>query len=141
MVIQPKEEVNVLKRDMELMRKILLAIEKEYIPGEGAIYDLEIENYNLPEVAEHCRLLHQSKLINDYEPQFGDGTIMGFAVGNLTNQGYDYLEQIRNEQIWDKTKEEVKKSNLPETVEWIGKVAGAIIGEMGGEFLKSLARQ
>ena len=133
--------MNALKRDMELMRKILLAIENQYTPGQGIIYGLKVEAYNAVEIAEHCRLLYQSGLISDYKPQFGGSTIVDFGVSNLTNQGYDYLEQIRNDKIWDITKEEVKKSNLPETIEWVGKVAGAIIGEMGGEFLKSLARQ
>ena len=130
-----------MKRDMELMRKILFAIEERYIPGEGTILGLEVDGYSTVEVAEHCHLLYQSGLIHNYKPLRGDDTILDFAVGNLTNQGYDYLEKIRNKDVWERTKEEVQKNNLPETIEWMGKVAGAIVGEMAGEFLKSLARQ
>jgi hypothetical protein len=51
----------LMKRDMELIRKILFAIEEQYV--DTAIF-LEIDNYNLMTVGEHCKLLNYLKITN-----------------------------------------------------------------------------
>ena len=88
-----------MKRDMVLMRKILFRIEEEYKPGQGFIFGLKIEGYDMPTIAEHCDLLYQAGLIENYKPQHGGDTIVAFSVGNLSNSGYEYLELIRNDEI------------------------------------------
>jgi hypothetical protein len=44
----------------------------------------------------------------------------------MTNQGYDYLEAIKNETVWAKTKEEVTKLGGA-TVDMIKDIAVALI--------------
>lgn len=117
-----------MKRDMELMRKILFEIEDKYNAGEGSIRELNIKNYEMPVVAEHCDILYQVGLVNLYNPRESDSGLISFFVGNLTNAGYDFLELIRNEEIWQKTAQEVKKKKLPQTIETISKIAGIFIG-------------
>jgi hypothetical protein len=117
-------------RDMELMRKILFSIEEQYIPGAGLLFGLHIDGFDMLTIAEHCDLLYQAGLITEYQANRGDDTIQFFRVGNLSNSGYDYLESIRNDEIWKKTKQEVKKRNLPETIEILARVAGIFTAEM-----------
>ena len=119
---------------MELMRKILFAIEEQFEPGAGTIHNINVGSFSLLDVAEHCSLLYQAGLISNYKPLRGDNTIMDFGIGNLTNQGYDYLELIRNDDTWKKTKEKVKENKLPETIESYGKVAASILRTFLREF-------
>ena len=49
--------------------------------------------------------------------------LLSFSIGNLTNKGYDYLELIRSDETWKQTEQEVKKKNLPQTIETYGMVA------------------
>ena len=44
-----------MKRDMDLVRKILLEIEKQY--KSTAIINLKIESYDMETVAYHCKIL------------------------------------------------------------------------------------
>ncbi len=119
-----------MKRDMDLLRKILIAIENKYKPGDGPVSQLAIDGYDLKTIAEHCDLLYQEGLVKDYKPLYGDNTIQAFWVGNLTNKGYDYLELVRDDGIYNKTKTEVKNKKLPETIEWFAKIAGIFTGEV-----------
>lgn len=123
-----------MKRDMELMRKILFKIEEEYKAGEGSIYNLKVENYEMSVLAEHCDLLYQEGLISDYKSIYANGGIYSLGVSNLSNIGYDYLELIRNEDIWLQTNEEVKKKKLPQTIETIGTIAASIVGTFMREY-------
>ena len=119
-----------MKRDMDLLRKILLAIEEQYKPGDGSIRDLTLDGYDQNTIAEHCSLLYQQGLITRYDPSWCDDKIAIFFVGNLTSTGYDFLELIKNDEIWDKTKTEVQKKKLPETIEEFARIAGIFIGNV-----------
>ena len=123
-----------MQRDIELERKILFAIEKEYQPGSGSMWGPKIEGYEMPIIAEHCDLLYQQGLIKEYKPSHAAGGIMGFRVGNLTARGYDYLELIRNNEIWEKTKIQIEEKKLPKNIEVIAKIAGTFMGNFMKEF-------
>ena len=53
-----------MKRDMDLVREILLAIEEKHT-GE-AIFNLQIPEHNSNEIAFHCRLLYDAGLMNKH---------------------------------------------------------------------------
>lgn len=112
-----------MKRDLDLIREIMLAIEERYQPGEGTMFGLQIEGYDLPTVAEHCNLLYQQEFITDYRAERGDDVIQFFSVGNLSSAGYDYLEQIRDEKTWQSFKKRMKEKQLPQTVGIVTKIA------------------
>lgn len=123
-----------MKRDIELMRKILFTIEEQYDPGDGYIWGLKIEGYEMSIIAEHCDLLHQQDLIKTYKASYASDGIIGFSVGNLTATGYDYLELIRNNEVWENTKTEIEQRNLPKTIEQIAQVAGVFWGKFMQNF-------
>ena len=112
------------------MRIILFTIEKDYKPGQGVIYDLKIDGYDMPTIAEHCDILQQKGLIKTYKAQHGDDIIQGFAIGNLTALGYDYIELIRNNDVWEKTKAEIEAKQRPRTLEEIARIAGIFTGHV-----------
>ena len=110
---------------MELCRKILFAIEKQYI--DASIYNLKIEGYSPKEVSYNSGLLYEAGLISAYKSQNADDHLYSFAVGHLTWEGHDFLDKIREDTIWNKTKSIIKGKVLPMTLDIIKEVASAII--------------
>ena len=114
-----------MKRDMDLVRLILLEIEDKY--RSTAIYDLAIDGYDTEMVAYHCKILNEAGLISDYKAQYADNEIYVFGVGSLTWDGNDFLEKIRDDSQWKKVKETITKKGLPLVVDTIKSVANALI--------------
>ena len=114
-----------MKRDMDLVRLILLEIEDKY--RSTAIYDLSIEGYNAETVAYHCKILFEAGLLSDYKARYADNEIYSFGVGSLTWDGNDFLEKIRDDSQWNKVKETITQSGLPMIIETIKSVANVII--------------
>lgn len=83
-----------MKRDLFLIKKILLQIEEEYI--NTTIFNLKIEGYTMQQVANHCELLYGEGLISQYKGHFASDQLCAFVVGNLTNEGFNYLDSIRD---------------------------------------------
>ncbi len=101
-----------MKRDMDLIRKILLAIEAE--EGGYASYPLEIEGYSDTQVGYHAYLMIDAGLV--------DGTIRDFCeddedegeeggpsapwgrISHLTFAGHDFLDAARDETRWRKAR-------------------------------------
>lgn len=114
-----------MKRDMELIRKILFYIEENYVAGDGHI-NIEIDGYSESEIYEHCQLAHEAGLIQQPLDAFSfDGP--SCFVGNLTNAGFDYLEAIRDDTRWNRTKEAIKKKGLPLIIDTIKTIATALV--------------
>ena len=91
-----------MKRDMELVRLILLKIEEEY--RSTAIYNLNISGYDMETVAYHCKILNEAGLISDYGAQYADNSLWSFGVGSLTWEGNDFLDKIRDNSQWKRSK-------------------------------------
>lgn len=116
-----------MKRDMELCRKILFAIEEKYV--STAIYNLQIDGYNTEEVAYHCTLLKEAGLIKDCKIIYASGCIVSIGVSSLTWEGHDFLDKIREDTVWNKTKGFIKDKALPMTLDVIKEIATAVISE------------
>ena len=115
-----------MKRDMELVRKILFSIEEEY-DGES-LYCLRVDGYDKITVVEHCKMLYEHGLINEFIPiQADNGPVIVFYVGNMTWDGYDLLEKIREDTVWNKTKDVITQKGLPMVVDVIKDVASGVI--------------
>lgn len=117
-----------MKRDMELCRKILFAIEDQYV--DSAIVNLNIQGYEVPCIAYHCELLHDAGLVDSYKSQYTDNHINYYSVGKLTWEGHNYIDNIREETVWNKTKKTIKEKALPMTIEVIKDVSSAIVSAM-----------
>lgn len=116
-----------MKRDMELVRKLLLEIERLHISYDLTNHDLAIESYDMYTIAYHCQIMFEKGLISSYKPIEVDGGIAGFRVGGLTWDGNDFLEKIRDNSVWHKTKETIKEKGLPLLIETIKEIANGFI--------------
>lgn len=129
-----------MKRDMDLIRKIMFAIEEEY-SGE-AIQPLRIEGYDKTTIALHCKLLYEYGLVDHYKPIGADDIpIITFYVGNLTWEGYDFLEKVRQDTVWNKTKDTIVKNGLPMVIDVVKQVAQSVVVSMTEGAIKGMLNQ
>jgi Hypothetical protein (DUF2513) len=98
-----------MKRDMKLIRELMLAIESH----DGSKYwaeDLEITgDRDISEIKYHLQLLVEAGFINaNIENHKGSDSPYILIDGILWN-GHEFLDNAQNESIWGKTMEIVKE--------------------------------
>lgn len=87
---------------MDLVRVILLKIEEEHA-GVG-LANLEVEGYDRATIAYRCQLLEEAGLVSSCIVRYADDSVFFFSVGGLTWEGADYLDKVRDDSVWAKTK-------------------------------------
>jgi hypothetical protein len=97
-----------MKRDMDLVRELLLKLEAE--PLDGNLWSLDVDGFGITghtyeEVAYHMVLLIDGELLDGEREQSG-----GFVARKLTWAGHDFLDSVRDPKIWSATKDKVKKA-------------------------------
>lgn len=90
-----------MRRDMDLIREILLEIESK--ESETSWVTVSFEGYSEQEVNYHVKLLSQEGLIK------AKSYMSGHMIQNLTWQGHDFIEDAKNETVWIKAKEFIKE--------------------------------
>ena len=104
-----------MKRDLDLIRKILLSIEsgKE---EDLSDYAPEVCNY-------HRALVIEAGLALGHIHEGANGMPDAVLIQRLTWEGHEYLDAIRSEDIWEKTKRTFKQQGLAMTLELVKTVA------------------
>lgn len=88
-----------MKRDMELVRLLLLEMEKVPI---GEDLDLtKIEGYESDDIHYHIMLLHQAGLIQALDGSGGGGHF-DWIPEYITWEGHEFLETIRDDKKWER---------------------------------------
>ena len=89
-----------MKRDMELIRKILVAVEDHPEP-DGSV-PLRFDGYSDQEVSYHVKLLSDQGLIEATDCR----SLQDFSLKarSLTWGGHDFVEAIRDDTRWNKVK-------------------------------------
>ena len=103
-----------MKRDMDLVREILLYVEKcETFVGPGTV---KLEGHSDEVVEYHLKLLHEAGLLDVDTPSRNPyGTSWG--VRGLTWQGHEFLDAARNDTIWRKSLGTLQKAGIGATKE------------------------
>lgn len=127
-----------MKRDMDLCRKILFAIEEQYV--DTALYGLEVEGYSMQQVAYHCKILHDAGLISNYKGYFASNRLYDFAAGSLTWDGHEFLDKIRQDTIWNKTKDVITQKGLPMVLDVVKEISQSIVATMVQGAIKGLSQ-
>lgn len=129
-----------MKRDMDLIRNLLIKVEEVYEPGAGSINfsKIRIDGYDDKVIAEHLLLMKEAGLIRNINAkQYVTGSTM-LSIGNLTNEGYDTLEKFRNDTVWNKTKEIARNKGLPMLIDIFSQVASTVIAGITEGTLRTL---
>ena len=114
-----------MKRDMDLIRRILLHVE------EHDNLEIEVEDFDKNTISYHVRLLIEAGLMHGVAMTALDGTIILQDCGHtcLTWEGHEFLDAARQDTLWDKAKDKV------------GKTLGTISFSLLTELLMQLAKQ
>ena len=92
-----------MKRDLDLVRAILLDVETRATPLE--LIDPEVDGYNELEVSYHVMLLEDAGLIRAM-----DRTAIGifrWSAGALTWRGHELAEYMKDDELWEAAKNDV----------------------------------
>jgi hypothetical protein len=98
-----------MKRDMNLIRLLLLEAE-----GEDPKPDLSA--YSEGQQVYHSALLIEADLVHGQVITDGSGQPAGAVTLRLTWAGHEFLDAARNDAIWHKAGERIKKSGVDVTI-------------------------
>ena len=96
-----------MKRDMDLIRELLLKLES--VPSEmGDVFsfspedkEVSVEGYTPAQIEYHLSLLREIRFIECP----GSQPMLGITFSGLTWAGHDYIDAVRDPDIWRKTKQ------------------------------------
>jgi DNA-binding transcriptional ArsR family regulator len=97
-----------MKRDMDLVRKIMLAVEASERPLDSSL--IRIAGYTPETITEHMRLLNEAGLIEGISAYSVEHRLKWIEL-RLTWNGHDFLDAARNENVWMETVTEVRKKS------------------------------
>ena len=92
-----------MKRDMDLVREILIAIER----SEDGNLNFDALGYERQQVYLHIELMKDRDLVDAVIIPNDDGPeheILMCKIERLTWDGHDFLDKIHNESIWEQAK-------------------------------------
>jgi len=116
-----------MKRDLDLMREILLKLEVNR--------DRLFPPY-LPEHPDHVEVTYQVLLLHDAGYIEAELTLMQEPPGaiavvtRITNSGHDYLDSVRDAKVWEKTKTKLEKVGGGATLEFVKEMAAKTMAEL-----------
>ena len=94
-----------MKRNWDLIRKILIKAEELDHKSTLSLQDFDEEH---SEVSYNVKLLEQAFLLEaNISPRSGNVERRDFNIFSLTWGGHDFLDSIRNETVWNKTKSKI----------------------------------
>lgn len=115
-----------MTRDLEVIRYILLEVEKAedyYIEMDTLV----IDKYPAKIISHHINLLIDCGYI-EAEPYSTIGPrYEDFQIKRITSAGYDYLDNIRNSQVWEETKKRILSIGTSVSLDVVKAVSGKII--------------
>jgi Hypothetical protein (DUF2513) len=101
------EGEDTMKRDLELIRRLLLETEELYKGSPISLGPNEDDEFTNAEIQYHLRLMGESGLINYSDYTTKDGPL--YMIKGLTWSGHDFLDAARNDKVWDEAKVEAEK--------------------------------
>jgi hypothetical protein len=121
-----------MKRDLDLVRDILIAVEA--VPAAQTIRNSDIAPEADPfVVSEHIQLLESAGFLNAIiSRELGNSRPRTCVIQGLTWEGHEYLDAVRSPEIWTKTKQALAKVGGSAGLEVIKQLASAIIKQQLG---------
>jgi len=117
-----------MKRDMELVREILLAIESS--PTTRVNITIKVKDFSSKEVSYHVMLLAKANLIEARDTS----TLQEFRWHpiRLTWEGHEFLDATRDDKVWKKVKGEIAEKGGSFTLDIMKGLASQFLREQFG---------
>jgi hypothetical protein len=113
-----------MKRDMDLVRKILLAMESH--EHGFAPQPFSVEGYDDEQVGHHVYLMGEASLINAADATHMQSKSPTAIPRSITWEGHEFLEAARKPAIWDAAKRKLADAGVGCTIELLKHVLIAI---------------
>ena len=128
-----------MKLDQECVRDVLLTVEAHPYGKSLTVTDIqkEIPNYSREEIAYTCLKLSEGNLLSVNTIPTGEfDKVIVTEIGNLSFKGHEFLNTVRDEKIWSKTKEIAKKTG-GFSLELLTAIAGGVAQSFVNTMLQS----
>ena len=118
-----------MKRDMDLIRAILLLVEVE--SSGYAPQNLEVEGYTQEEIGYHISLLGEAGLAVVHDvTDFGSKSPTGKII-RLTWAGHEFLDAARERTTWNQAKDAINKVGGATLQVWIAVLTAYVTKKLG----------
>lgn len=114
-----------MKRDLDLIRKIVLAIEA--LPTGYLLDQLKIEGYTSEQIGYHSYLIVDSGLAEGRDITTSEDSSPNWWINNLTSAGHDFADAVRNETVWNKATGIIKDKAAGVTLDILKQVLASVI--------------
>ncbi|MCB5725314.1 DUF2513 domain-containing protein [Mitsuokella jalaludinii] len=113
-----------MKRDLDLLRNMLLKMESlDSSHGTVRLYTFKDLCDDEAVLSLHIHLLLDAGFIEATDIVHLDDAVDDFLITRITFDGYDYLDSIRNDSIWNEVKQKISSVG--------GSVSLDIVKELG----------
>lgn len=118
-----------MKRDMDLVRDILMYLEEK--PSWNGVLTNQFEGSEHDLAWHyHCMMLIDAGLVKGkIIPKSMSGDSFSVKVNALSWSGHEFLETIRNDTVWSKTKSKIKQTSGTMSIEMIKSVANGFVSK------------
>ena len=109
-----------MKRDLELIRELLLFFEEKQ--DDAPVEVPPIEGYSQYQIAYHLLLMHEAGFLHgERQRSLSDPErVISVIPFTLTWQGHEFLQSIKDDNMWRKLKEHVLKPSASWSFAFIG---------------------
>lgn len=114
-----------MKRDWDLIRKILIAAEEKR-PGEH-LSNEDIDGCDPQLVAAHMDMLHDAGYI---EARFSRSNSLAAILLKITYSGHDLLDTMRSDSAWSGIKNVAKSKGLELTFEVVKQLGKVVVDKL-----------
>ncbi len=91
-----------MKRDMDLVRKLLRAIEESETPARSP--DLHIEGFTDDQVGYHLMIMGEAELVTGGDVTPNDSEYPVWIGLRLTWKGHEFIDAANDDSVWAKVK-------------------------------------
>ena len=116
-----------MKRDIDLVRRILLETEGRESPFDASELVSDCDNYE--SVYYHVDMMHSHGLLDADFSRDMNGKVIRCKIKALTWDGCDYIDAMRSDMVFEKTKRAVKETVESTTLGAFMEVAQALATE------------
>jgi len=117
-----------MKRDMDLIRAMLLAIESY---PRGFAPKIEIPGYTPEQIGYHAVLLGEAGLAEVIDMTCNESDTPDAIVDRLTWAGHEFLDSALDVRIWNRAKDSIAKIGGASIQIWAMVLAGYMKKELG----------
>jgi hypothetical protein len=126
--VSPRREP-LVKRNWDTIREILTRLE-EINPMESHLELTSFSAERAAEISYHMELLIEAGLVEGQMTKYIGRKISAFFVSRLTWSGHEFLDAIRSNTVWEKTKKTIVSKGLALTFDLIKSVATDVAGSI-----------